>query len=165
MSYYNGFSYEEFYEFVIDFFEADATPEGQEASANLLEWWNKYVHSFISPLLLLTRSIPERCSRGLQPHVQPNPRQHDEHRLRSCGNNVRLLARLTHPRSSFIILVTSIHPTSILLSTTTCCYRIREPRDLDAPCIRMDSSLPGVHEPQYMVLLFLQSHTVGSGAP
>ena len=29
MDHYNGFSYEEFYEFIIDFFEADTTPEGQ----------------------------------------------------------------------------------------------------------------------------------------
>ena len=41
-AHYNGFSYEEFYEFIVDFFEADATPEAQEASAKLLEWWNKY---------------------------------------------------------------------------------------------------------------------------
>ena len=40
---YNGFSYEEFYEFIIDFFEADITPEAQEASMKLLEWWNRYV--------------------------------------------------------------------------------------------------------------------------
>lgn len=47
MDHYNGFSYEEFYEFIIDFFEADTTPEGQEASAKLLGWWNKYVSGFI----------------------------------------------------------------------------------------------------------------------
>jgi hypothetical protein len=41
MSHYNGFNYEEFWEFVVDFFEADQTPEAQEASAKLLEWWNK----------------------------------------------------------------------------------------------------------------------------
>ena len=43
MPHYNGFNYEEFYEFIIDFFEADITPQAQEASAKLLEWWNKYV--------------------------------------------------------------------------------------------------------------------------
>lgn len=47
MNHYNGFSYEEFYEFIIDFFEADTTPEAQEASAKLLEWWNKYISNFI----------------------------------------------------------------------------------------------------------------------
>ena len=44
---YNGFSYEEFYEFIIDFFEADTTPEAQEASAKLLGWWNKCVSNSI----------------------------------------------------------------------------------------------------------------------
>ena len=42
-SHYNGFSYEEFYEFIVDFFEADTTPEAQEASTKLLDWWNRYV--------------------------------------------------------------------------------------------------------------------------
>lgn len=41
MSHYNGFSYKEFYEFVIDFFEANTTLEGQQSSTNLLEWWNR----------------------------------------------------------------------------------------------------------------------------
>ena len=43
MSHYNGFNYEEFYEFVVDFFEADQTPEGKAASVELHAWWNKYV--------------------------------------------------------------------------------------------------------------------------
>ena len=43
MGHYNGFNYEEFSEFIIDFFEADATPQAQEASEKLLGWWNKYV--------------------------------------------------------------------------------------------------------------------------
>jgi len=47
MNHYNGFSYEEFYEFIINFFKADTTPGAQEVSAKLLEWWNKYVSSFI----------------------------------------------------------------------------------------------------------------------
>lgn len=50
MNHYNGFSYEEFYEFIIDFFEADATPVGQEAATKLLEWWNKYIsNSILTP--------------------------------------------------------------------------------------------------------------------
>ena len=43
MSHYNGFNYEEFYEFIINFFEADQTPEGTAASRELYKWWNKYV--------------------------------------------------------------------------------------------------------------------------
>ena len=42
MSHYNGFNYEEFYEFIIDFFEADQTPEGKAASVELFAWWNRY---------------------------------------------------------------------------------------------------------------------------
>ncbi|KAF9781120.1 hypothetical protein BJ322DRAFT_1010928, partial [Thelephora terrestris] len=53
MAHYNGFSYEEFYEFIVDFFEADATPEAQEASTKLLEWWNKY--------MLLVLFLPYCC--------------------------------------------------------------------------------------------------------
>ena len=40
---YNGFNYEEFYEFVIDFFEGDQTPEGKAAASELFKWWNQYV--------------------------------------------------------------------------------------------------------------------------
>ncbi|KAF9778115.1 hypothetical protein BJ322DRAFT_1214801 [Thelephora terrestris] len=43
MNHYNGFNYEEFYEFIIDFFESDETPEGKAASEELYNWWNKQV--------------------------------------------------------------------------------------------------------------------------
>ena len=43
MPHYNGFNYEEFYEFVIDFFEGDQTPEGKAAASELFKWWNRYV--------------------------------------------------------------------------------------------------------------------------
>ena len=49
---YNCFDYEEFYEFIVDFFEADQTPEGKAASRELLNWWNRYVHKYKSPSLL-----------------------------------------------------------------------------------------------------------------
>ena len=59
MPHYNGFSYEEFYEFIIDFFEADTTPEGQEASAILLEWWNRYFSVFTpTPPAADMRDVP-----------------------------------------------------------------------------------------------------------
>jgi hypothetical protein len=41
MNYYNGFNYEEFYEFIVGFFEANTTPQAQEASEKLLRWWNR----------------------------------------------------------------------------------------------------------------------------
>lgn len=43
MTHYNGFNYEEFHEFIIDFFESDQTPEGKVASKELYDWWNVYV--------------------------------------------------------------------------------------------------------------------------
>ena len=42
MSHYNGFNYEEFYEFIVDFFEEDQTPEGKAATDELFDWWNRY---------------------------------------------------------------------------------------------------------------------------
>jgi hypothetical protein len=55
MIHYNGFNYEEFYEFIIDFFEDDQTPEGKAATNELFNWWNRYVLIVdLSPLLLLT---------------------------------------------------------------------------------------------------------------
>ena len=36
MSHYSGFNYEEFYEFIVDFFEEDQTPEGKAAASELL---------------------------------------------------------------------------------------------------------------------------------
>jgi hypothetical protein len=39
---YNGFNYEEFYEFIIDLFEEDQTPEGKTATSELFNWWNRY---------------------------------------------------------------------------------------------------------------------------
>jgi hypothetical protein len=101
MSHYNGFNYEEFYEFVIDFFEADATTQAQEASAKLLEWWNKYVFGSIP--ISTTADVeysPERSFQGPQPHAQPHLCQDDEHPSRSCDNNVRLPVHPTRPRSS-----------------------------------------------------------------
>ena len=43
MSHYNGFNYEEFYEFIIDFLEEDQTPAGKAASNELFAWWNQCV--------------------------------------------------------------------------------------------------------------------------
>ena len=43
MSHYNGFNYEELYEFIIDFFEEDQSPEGKAVSNELFDWWNKCV--------------------------------------------------------------------------------------------------------------------------
>jgi hypothetical protein len=47
MSHYNGFNYEEFYEFIIDSLEEDETPEGKAATNELFNWWNQYVSNSI----------------------------------------------------------------------------------------------------------------------
>jgi hypothetical protein len=39
---YDGFNYEEFYEFITDFLEEDQTPEGKAATNELFNWWNRY---------------------------------------------------------------------------------------------------------------------------
>jgi hypothetical protein len=51
---YNGFNYEEFYEFIVDFFEEDQTQEGKAAAKELLHWWNRCVCNCHSPSVLLT---------------------------------------------------------------------------------------------------------------
>jgi len=48
MSHYNGFNFEEFYEFIIDFFEEDQSPEGKAATNELFNWWNRFVPDSIS---------------------------------------------------------------------------------------------------------------------
>lgn len=53
--YYNGFNYEEFHEFIIDFFEADQTPEGKAASKELYSWWNRYVFLYLYLPLFMPR--------------------------------------------------------------------------------------------------------------
>ena len=59
MSHYNGFNYEELYEFIINFFEEDQSPEGKAASNELLDWWNKYIsisNLHPHPILTLTQT-------------------------------------------------------------------------------------------------------------
>jgi len=53
--YYNGFNYKEFHEFIIDFFEADQTPEGKAASKELYSWWNGYVFLYLYLPLFMPR--------------------------------------------------------------------------------------------------------------
>lgn len=50
VSHYNGFNYEEFYEFVIDAIEEDQTPEGKAAMNDLFDWWNQYAPIFNTSL-------------------------------------------------------------------------------------------------------------------
>lgn len=101
MSHYNGFNYEEFYEFIVDFFEADTTPQAQEASANLLAWWNKYISaSMLISTATNTEYSPGQSSQDLKTRAQPHPHQDDKHLLRSCIDSVGLPAHPTRPRSS-----------------------------------------------------------------
>ncbi|KAF9000331.1 hypothetical protein BDQ17DRAFT_1170610, partial [Cyathus striatus] len=38
-----GFSYPEFYNFIIDFFDVTTSPAAEKRIKDLLTWWNKYV--------------------------------------------------------------------------------------------------------------------------
>ena len=40
MGYYNGFNYDEFYEFIIDSIQEDQAQEGKKAAIELFDWWN-----------------------------------------------------------------------------------------------------------------------------
>jgi hypothetical protein len=72
MSDYNGFNYEEFYEFIIDFFEEDQTPEGKAATNELFGWWNRYASGF-GPVSSTTNSATDMCFHGLLPPKVPRP--------------------------------------------------------------------------------------------
>lgn len=78
MSHYNGFNYEEFYEFIIDFFEADQTTEGKTASKELCDWWNRYVFDSIPTFAIDASS--DKCSQGLLQLERPRPPQHGNRR-------------------------------------------------------------------------------------
>ena len=61
---FNGFNYKEFYEFVVDFFEADQTLQGKVALRELCNWWNRYVSSLYFDCRSLTppqKSVPKVC--------------------------------------------------------------------------------------------------------
>lgn len=68
-SHYNGFNYEEFYEFVIDFFEEDQSPEGKAFTSEILNWWNQYVPNSISVLAIADPFL------GVYFHDRPPPEQ------------------------------------------------------------------------------------------
>ncbi|KAF9644382.1 hypothetical protein BDM02DRAFT_3103012, partial [Thelephora ganbajun] len=40
-NFYDDFSYKEFYDFIVDYFEADSSPEAKKAAGELLDWWNE----------------------------------------------------------------------------------------------------------------------------
>ena len=86
MSTYNGFNYEEFYEFIVDFFEADKSPEGIAASRELYSWWNKYVSDYILTSNV-TNASPEKCSRGPLLLERPRLPQRGSRRSRFCKHN------------------------------------------------------------------------------
>ena len=112
MNPYNGFNYEEFYEFVIDFFEADKTPEGKAASTELYDWWNKYVPDFALMFIAINTSL-EKCSQGQLLLEQPCPSRHGSRRSRSYEINAKP-AYPMHPPSLLEIVTFLVRSTSIL---------------------------------------------------
>ena len=99
MHQYTGFDYEDFHEFIIDYFKANTTLQAQEVSTGLLKWWNKY----ISCLIFISTTINEEYfpgkSSGIWLCMQPHPLQGGKNRLPLCNGNARLTAHLTHPPS------------------------------------------------------------------
>ena len=95
MSDYNGFNYEEFYEFIIDFFEVDKTAEGRAAATELINWWNMYVSNSTSGSEAgADGASPGKYSRG-------PPRRERSH-LHRCGyrrskNCKRSAAEIAYP--------------------------------------------------------------------
>ena len=100
MSQYNGFNYEEFWEFIVDYFEADETAEAREASTNFSSGGTSMILInliiFPSPLFLISYS-PEKSSRGPMPLALRLRCQHCGHPSRLYDNNARLPVHLTRP--------------------------------------------------------------------
>jgi len=138
MSHYNGFNYEEFYEFIIDFFEADQTPEGKTASVELRSWWNRYVPETFHPVL--TNTCQDEYSRGLRLPERHHLSRRGYHPLRSYKNNAEPV-RPAWPRSIFSSseYVYLVDPNIIVrrLSDTMC-----EPRDFRSPNLLHASTDP-----------------------
>ena len=88
MSDYNGFNYEEFYEFVIDFFEEDRTPEGKAAANELLNWWNRYA-SGIGPVSSMTDTAADACFYSPPLPEGPHPDLRGGRHSHACDNNAR----------------------------------------------------------------------------
>ena len=89
MSHYNGFNYEEFYEFIVDFFEEDHTPEGKAAVNKLFDWWNRYVSDFRFAFAFhVADASVDVCFRGLPLLEPPHLDQQSGHRLQSYDDSV-----------------------------------------------------------------------------
>ena len=100
MSYYNGFNYEEFYEFIVDFFEDDQMPEGKAATSELLNWWNRYFSGSRFPFVN-TNAFLDVYSHSPPPPEQPHLRQQDGRHLLSYDDNVKHGHPSNTPSSSF----------------------------------------------------------------
>ena len=88
MNHYNGFNYEEFYEFIVDFFEEDQTPEGTAAAKELLGWWNLYGPDFPSGLFTANSSL-DVFFRGPPPPEPPRSDQQDDRRSQFCDDSAK----------------------------------------------------------------------------
>jgi hypothetical protein len=87
MSHYNGFNYEEFYKFIIKFFEDnDQTLEEKATASEVLNWWNRYVPGSRS-VLAITDVSPGVFFHGLPPPEQPHLYHQSGCRLQSYNDN------------------------------------------------------------------------------
>lgn len=92
MNDYDGFNYEEFYEFIIDFFEADQSAEGKAAATELYTWWNVYVSNSISGSAVGADPSSGKYSQSLPRHEQHCVHRCDNRRSRNCKNSAAELA-------------------------------------------------------------------------
>ena len=100
MSHYNGFNYEEFYEFIIDFFEDDQTPEGKAATSELFNWWNRYISGSRCTFLNANISV-DMYSHSPPPPERPRLYRQGDHRSLSYDDNVKRGHPSKAPSSSF----------------------------------------------------------------
>ena len=100
MSHYSGFNYEEFYEFIVDFFEEDQTPEGKAAASELFDWWNRYISGSRFAFVNANTSL-DAYSRGPPPPEQPRLHRQDGRRSLSYDNNAKRGHPNNVPSSSF----------------------------------------------------------------
>lgn len=87
-SHYKGLNHEEFHEFIIDFFEADQTPEGKTTSKQFYDWWTRYASDSI-PIFAVDASSSDKCSKSLLLLERPRPPQHGSHRSRFSESSAK----------------------------------------------------------------------------
>ena len=104
MSHYNGFNYEEFYEFIVDFFEEDQTPEGKAAANELFSWWNKYASNSVSPFYT-TYTTTDVCFHAPPPPEALRPDLQGGRHSRCCDDSAKHASDIPSHRRNRVVLI------------------------------------------------------------